>query len=279
MLEDWRQWLKSVRRCCHDTCNQRMAAIYSLLQYIGSRDVQYAHLYLSATDNIKPLRSDKRKVNGMSRAAVKAIFSVPDPTTRIGLRDLVLIMLNYGIAARIDEVLSLKIRDLRLETDNPYATVFGKGGKYRSIYLQADLVRWLKKYLYVFHGTTPRSDDFLFCSPCKGVRGKLTQAAVDKRLKIIAKTANEKCPDVPLNLHSHLWRHSMACHWREDNINIVEIKELLGHSSLQSTMIYQDVTEKQKLDAIETLGDTVTKGMTKKWKLDANKDLLTYLGL
>ena len=58
----------------------------------------------------------------------------------------------------------------------------------------------------------------------------------------------------------------MACHWREDNINIVEIKELMGHESLQSTMIYQDVTEKQKLEAIESLGNTITKQMEKKWK-------------
>ena len=71
----------------------------------------------------------------------------------------------------------------------------------------------------------------------------------------------------------------MACHWREDNINIVEIKELLGHRSLQSTMIYQDVTEQQKLDAIETLGDTITKTMEKKWKQPTNKDLLAMLGL
>ena len=107
----------------------------------------------------------------------------------------------------------------------------------------------------------------------------LTQPAVDKRLKMYAKRAHEKCSDVPLNLHSHLWRHSMACHWREDNINIVEIKELLGHKSLQSTMVYQDVTEQQKKEAINTLEDTITKAMPKKWKAAANKDLLAYLGL
>lgn len=71
----------------------------------------------------------------------------------------------------------------------------------------------------------------------------------------------------------------MACHWREDNINIVEIKELLGHKCLQSTMVCQDVTEQQKKEAVNTLEDTITKAMLKKWKSADNKDLIAYLGL
>lgn len=279
MIESWRRWLREERGCSNDTCNQRMAAIRSLLQFIGSRAVQYAGLHVAVNEYIKPLRTDKRKVNGMSREAVKAILAAPDPKTRLGLRDITLMMLCYGAAARINEVLSLKISCLHLDVKNPFVTVFGKGGSYRSIYLQEQLVCWLRRYISVFHNDRASPDDYLFYSPCKGIRGKLTQPAVAKRLRLHAAKAHEKCPDVPLDLHSHLWRHSMACHWREDNINIVEIKELLGHSSLQSTMIYQDVTDKQKLDAIETLGDTVTESMTKKWKTSTNKDLLSMLGL
>lgn len=278
-VEEWRRWLKDERGCGNDTCNQRLAAIRSLLRFIGSRAVQYASLYISVNEHVKPLRADRTKVNGMSREAVKAILAAPDPNTRLGLRDIALMMMCYGVAARINEVLSLRINCLHLDVSNPFVTVYGKGGAYRSIYLQEQLVCWLRRYLSVFHGDNPSPDDYLFYSPCKGIRGKLTQPAVAKRLRQHALKAHEKCPEVPLNLHSHLWRHSMACHWREDHINIVEIKELLGHRSLQSTMVYQDVTEKQKLDAIETLGDTVTKAMIKKWKLPSNKDLLTMLGL
>ena len=130
-----------------------------------------------------------------------------------------------------------------------------------------------------FHGVQPKPDDYLFYSPCHGIKGKLTQPAISKRLRIYAKIAHDTCDEVPLDLHSHVWRHSMACHWREDNINIVEIKELLGHASLQSTMIYQDVTEEQKRAAIETLEDTVTKAMTKKWKLPENKGIAAMFGV
>jgi hypothetical protein len=44
-------------------------------------------------------------------------------------------------------------------------------------------------------------------------------------------------------------------------------------------MVYQDVTEQQKKEAINTLEDTVTKAMPKKWKATVNKDLIAFLGL
>lgn len=278
-LNEWQIWLKQVRGVCNGTCNNRMAAVKSLLEYIGGRDPAYSYLYIRAYEHIRPLREPKRKVSGMTREAVQAIFAVPDTATRIGLRDLVLMMLSYGVAARIDEILSLKVSDIHLEAKDPFVILHGKGGRIRSIYLQKRLVEWLERYLKLFHKPNPKPDDFLFYSPCHGIRGKLTQPAISKRLTLYAKKAHERCEEVPLDLHSHLWRHSMACHWREDNINIVEIKELMGHSSLQSTMVYQDVTEEQKKAAIETLEDTVTKSMRKKWKLPDNKGLAAMFGI
>lgn len=278
-LNEWRMWLKSERGVGNGTCNSRMAAIKSLLEYIGGRDMAYSYLYIRASEHIRPLKEAGKRITGMSRNAVQAIFSVPDTTTRIGLRDLVLMMLSYGVAARVDEILSLTLRDVHLESKDPFVVLHGKGGKIRSIYLQEGLVEWLNRYLKLFHGVTPVPEDLLFYSPCHGIRGKLTQAAISKRLKIYANKAHENCGEVPLGLHSHLWRHSMACHWREDNINIVEIKELMGHSSLQSTMVYQDITEEQKRAAIETLEDTVTKSMSKKWKMPETKGLAAMFGI
>ena len=140
----------------------------------------------------------------------------------------------------------MQIIDVHLKVMDPFVILHGKAGRIRSIYLQKRLVDWLERYLKSFHESSPKPDNCLFYSPCHGIRAKLTQPAVSKLLKLYAKIAHGRCEEVPLDLHSHLWRHSMACHWRENNINIVEIKELMWNSSLQSTMIYQDVIEEQK---------------------------------
>lgn len=60
--------------------------------------------------------------------------------------------LEYGTATRIDEVLSLKIRQINLKADKPYITVIGKGSKIRSAYLMSGLVTTLKKTLVHFIG-------------------------------------------------------------------------------------------------------------------------------
>ena len=137
----------------------------------------------------------------MSRSAIQAIFAVPDTKTRIGLRNLVLMMLSYGIAARIDEILSLKIIDVHLGAKDPFVILHGKGGRIRSIYLQKLLLEWLERYLKLFHKPTPKPDDFLFYSPWHGTRAKLTQPAISKRLKLYTKIAHERCGEVSLDLH------------------------------------------------------------------------------
>ncbi len=280
VLTQWMAWIKEKRHVSTATCNVRMAAIKGLIKYISIQMPEYAYIYMEISEHIKPMRKAKRIVHAMTRDAVKAVFSIPDTATKIGLRDLTLMMLSYGTAARINEILSLTVKDVMIDNvKNPYVTLCGKGGGFRSIYLHDSLVKWLRLYLRTFHGERPDRNALLFYSPCRGGMGKLTQPAIAKRLKLYAVKAHEACPDVPLNLHSHLWRHSMATHWREDNINIVEIKELLGHRSLSTTMIYEDVTEEQKRNAIDTLEDVITKSQDKKWKKVQNMELLALVGL
>ena len=125
----------------------------------------------------------------------------------------------------------------------------------------------------VFHEAKPDPNEYLFYSSWHGQKSKLSQEAIRKRLKIYASKAHEACSDVPLDLHSHQWRHAKACHWLEDGINIVEISKLLGHESIETTMVYQDITTEQHMRALATLEDEATSAIPKKWKLKKNKGL------
>jgi site-specific recombinase XerD len=140
------------------------------------------------------------------------------------------------------------------------------------------LVEIIQKYMKVFHVAKPNPDDYLFYSSWHGQKSKLSQEAIRKRLKIYASKAHEICNDVPLNLHSHQWRHAKACHWLEDGINIVEISKLLGHESIETTMVYQDITTEQQMRALATLEDEATSTIPKKWKLEKNKGLSDIFG-
>ncbi len=172
----------------------------------------------------------------------------------------------YSTAARVGEILSLKIEQLHLDGQKPNITIVGKGSKIRTMYLLSKTVSHLKKYIKEFHGNTPDKDAYVFYSRNTGLYGKMSQTAVNKQLKKHAKAAHKICDEVPWDLHAHQLRHAKASHWLEDGMNIVQISFLLGHEQLQTTMVYIDITTEQELKAIQTLEDENDKKVSKKWK-------------
>jgi site-specific recombinase XerD len=202
----------------------------------------------------------------MSKKAVQVLLSVPDLSRKTGRRDLSLMIIIYSTAARLDEILSLKTKQLHLDVEKPNITVIGKGSKIRTMYLLPKAVAHLKKYLKEFHGDTPSPEAYVFYSRNTGSHGKMSQTAVNKQLKKHARAAHEMCNEVPRDLHAHQLRHAKASHWLEDGMNIVQISFLLGHEQLQTTMVYMDITIEQELKALATLEDEKDKKVSKKWK-------------
>lgn len=276
-IEEWILWLKQERGCSPQTCNIRLTALRGFLKYLADRDISYLSTYQSAT-LIPRQKVVREKVTGISKDAVKALMSVPDVSTKTGQRDLVLLIILYCTAARIDEILSMKINQLHLETDKPYITVVGKGRKVRTLYILPKGTAHLKKYMEVFHSANPNPDAFVFYSRNKGIFGKMTPESVNKQLKKNAAIAYEICKEVPLNLHAHQIRHAKASHWLEDGMNMVQISFLLGHANLHTTMVYLDITTEQESKALATLEDENQRNISKKWKSESD-NLTAFLGL
>lgn len=265
VIERWLIWLKDMRGCSPETCNNRLGSLRAFLNYLGSRKPEYLYLFHEST-MIPLMKVQKKKICGLTKTAVKALLDCPDTKTRTGKRDLVLMVVLYGTAARIDELLSMKNGQLHLGGDRPYATIIGKGNKIRTLYLLPKAVAHIKKYLTEFHGEKPDPEAYLFYSRNTGLYGKLTQPAVAKMLKKYAGKAHQSCPDVPLDLHAHQFRHAKSSHWLEDGMNVVQISFLLGHENLQTTMKYLDVTLEDEAKALATLEDEKDKQVSPKWK-------------
>ena len=265
IIEEWLQWLMELRGCSPETCNNRLASLRAFLKYLGSREILLLYLSEDAT-RIPRKKEIHKKIKGMSKKAVQVLLSVPDLSTKAGRRDLALMIIIYSTAARIDEILSLKTKQLHLDAEKPNATIIGKGSKIRTLYLLPKAVAHLKKYLKEIHGDTPNPEAYVFYSRNTGVYGKLSQTAVNKQLKKHARAAHELCNEVPPDLHAHQLRHAKATHWLEDGMNIVQISFLLGHEQLQTTMVYMDITLEQELKALATLEDENDKKISKKWK-------------
>jgi len=264
-IKEWLAWLSETRSCKSQSCNARFAAIRSFLKYAGEANIKYRHLYLEACC-IPRLKESKRQVEAISKEAMKVLLQMPNPSSNTGFRDVVLFSLLYGTAARIDEVLSLKLKSLHLDSARAYAVIVGKGDKMRTLFIQKILANNIRLYIRKFHGEVPNPNSYLFFSRVGGIESKLTQPAVNKRLKQYAKAANAICKDVPLDMHAHVFRHSCATHWLEDGMNIVQVSKLLGHASIATTMAYLSITIDMKTKAVMQLEDEQTRKLPKQWK-------------
>ena len=266
-IEEWLAWLMEGRSCSPETCNCRLASLRAFLKYLGRRDVAYLHL-TQAASQIDRKKVYAKKVSGMSKKAVAALMEAPDSSTKAGRRDIALMVVMYSTAARLDEILSMKIDQLHLDADKPNITVIGKRGKIRTLYLLPKATAHLRAYIKDAHGIAPNPSSFVFYSRNVGPTGQMCQNAVNKQLRKHAITARRSCKEVPAKIHAHKLRHAKASHWLADGMNIVQISFLLGHEQLQTTMVYLDITTEQEAKALATLEDENDKSEPKKWRSD-----------
>lgn len=263
----WITWLKE-KGNSNATCDIRLSSLRVFLKYLIQQDIKYLYLYTQATE-IKRNNKSKPEIEGISREGIKALMAAPDQSTTVGRRDLVFITIMYCTACRLDELLSLKLKNIHLDVKTPYVTFIGKGSKVRSIPLLPKASQHLKKYIEIVFGKDRDPEAYLFYSKVKGKYFKMSETGAEKLITKNALIAREKCDGIPENLHPHQLRHSRATHWLEDGMNIVQISSLLGHSSIETTMIYLGVSLEMKKEAMATLEGENSKTIDRKWK---NKD-------
>ncbi len=242
LILSFMEQLKSDTDCAASTYNSRLAAIRAFMEYAAGRDIA-----LAATLE-KPV--DSHIVEFMSMETVTAIVEQTDASTAKGLRDRVFIILLYDTGARVQEMLDIRLCDLQFGS-TPKVTLHGKGRKTRAVPLMARTVQHLRKYLSEFHsGELLSSDMPLFYSVRSGMKNKLTDRLIRYMLQKYGQMARTVCQDVPENVHPHLFRHSRAMHLYQEGMDLTLISQWLGHSQLETTLIYAYADTEQKRKAI-----------------------------
>lgn len=161
----------------------------------------------------------------LNRSELRALFAAPKL-----LKHRVLLTLIYSAGLRSKEVINLKIADIDFERK----TIHIRRSKYnkdRIVPLSDNMAIGLHKYLqiehpqvWLFNGQAPESH-----YAAKGIAWVMREA--------LKKTGIAK----EVSIHS--LRHSYATHLLEDGLNIVTVKELLGHAYVDTTMIYLHIAQ------------------------------------
>lgn len=249
-IEEWIAALRTGNGNSKSTCDLRLSCIRSLLKYLSSRNAIYLPRYLDACDIRKLERGHPRKVEGISKKAMKALFSVMRGSGRTEYRDRVLFTLMYDTAARVSEALGIKVADLILDCDTPYVVINGKGDKQRPLVFSPETTALLKAYITYAHGNSPKRESYLFFSRVNGRKCPLDTDAVNARLKVYAAKANRICPEVPQTMHTHQIRHSACTHWYQDGIGLAKISRYIGHESIETTRLYLGISREELAEAM-----------------------------
>jgi len=174
----------------------------------------------------------------LSDEEVTRLLESPPTDTVLGLRDRALLTLIYGTGIRASECASLREGDVDLR--ERAIRVTGKGGHERVIPLNDQIVEVLGIYRTA-RGVLKEEDPF-FRSRMKK---PLSRGAVFERVRKYAQRAK-----IPKRVSPHTLRHTFATHLLKADVNLVTIRDLLGHRQITSTQIYLHVTADDLRDAI-----------------------------
>jgi len=247
-------WLQNNRHCGNTTRNQRLAAIRAFFKYMQYEDVQRLEQWQEIL-SIKFKKTQSQVVNFLSLEGVKLLLAQIPANTKIGSRDLSMIALLYDSGARVQELIDLTPSSLNLNKPC-YVTLLGKGNKKRIVPLQDAQVVLLKNYLTANNLDKPAYNQRPLFVNNRG--GKLTNAGITYILTQYANNARKIKPElIPVRISPHSLRHSKAMHLLQAGTNLIVIRDVLGHVSIQTTEIYARADSKQKREALETAYENI----------------------
>ncbi len=230
------------RNYATSTVARKIAAVKSFFHFLKAHGFTLS----DPTDNLDSPRVNKYLPKAISANEMQALLKQPaSHGGPEGPRDLAMLGLLYSTGMRVTELVTLNLDDADL-TGNKISCS-GKGTRKRFIPLRPEQKKILEDYLA---GARPilvgKNDETALFVNHRGHR--LTRQGFWLILKAYAEQAGIA------GITPHTLRHSFAAHMLGDGENLRRVQELLGHASISTTQIYNQVNANNKrLDSRRTL--------------------------
>ncbi len=268
---DFLEWLEFEKNNSISTRNLRLAAVHSFFRYVQTEDPTQIFNFQKVI-SIPIKKAPKTAVDYLTPDAMKILLAQPDKYTRKGRRDLTLMSTLYDSGARVQELIDLKVSDVILTTQ-PVIILNGKGNKIRRVPLMNNTKVLLEKYIHENYLYESWKSDYplFFNNQCN----KLTRKGVAYIISKYIPSARLESTQVPKRLKPHQFRHSKAMHLLQAGVNLIYIRDFLGHVDLKTTEIYARHDTEAKRKAIEKAFPNIVDKNLPEWNED--KSLLTWL--
>ena len=209
------------RKISNRTLDSRRTVVCSFLGWCAAE----GYISKNPAINITPIKYERKERVPLTDIQLEKVRNACST-----LRETAMVEVLYSSGCRVTELARLNISDVNFDTRE--IKLFGKGDKHRTSYLSAKAIVALQAYL------TSRTDDCeaLFVSTKKPIKRMQKNG-----LEAIIRKLGKKC-EMPF-LHPHLFRHTVATDCLKRGMDVTALQKMLGHRSLETTMIYAKVSD------------------------------------
>lgn len=228
------------RNLSRNSVARKISSLRSFYKYLYNNDIVLSNSFKYV---ITP-KKEKRLPRYLGVQELETLFNTPLKTTSLGQRDSVILEVLYASGIRVSELVNIKLSDINF--DKKEIKILGKGKKERLVefgdYCLESINLFIndgRKRILNKHNKT---SEYLIINE----RGdKITTRGVALILDKLVKKASLK-----KHVSPHMIRHSFATHLLNEGCDLLTVKELLGHESLESTAIYTHVSNERLREVI-----------------------------
>jgi site-specific recombinase XerD len=234
-------------RQVHQGASSRSLARYlSALRGFFRFCVDQEHIETNPTETFRSPKLPKRLPIYMVESELRALFSAPDQSTLLGVRDHAVLVVLANTGLRVSELVGLTLDNVDL--DRGVLRVFGKGRKERLVPTNDAVKAVLSGWLQVRPVSESKS---VFVGTEQASRGKPLGV---RGVQLLMKKHGLKANIPRERLTPHKLRHTFATLLHMNDVDIIEIQALLGHANISSTQIYTHTDAGRLRSAVDKLG-------------------------
>ena len=268
------EWLEQNRSVAIATRNQRLAALKSFALFVRYERPEY----LAQTDDVRKIKIKKGQQKEISYLKPEGINLLLGQINRAtGQRDYAMFFLMYTTGIRVSELIQINGRDVSMNHPR-HLVIHGKGGKKRHVPMIKQLGKVLAEYTSKTGVFLPHNLERPLFTNHSG--NQFTRQGINHLLRKYANMARSLNPSlIPADTSPHKLRHSTAMALVDGGTELIVVRDLLGHASVQTTEIYAKLSNHRKREAIEGVSQKIVDPEEPLWEVNASlKEWLMNIG-
>ena len=210
--------------------SRELSTLRSFYNYLLKKNIITTNYFIS----IKNPKKDNSLPKFVKDNDIDKMFEIPNTRTWIGMRNLLIIRMLYATGVRVSELVNIKLKDINKSERT--IRILGKGSKERIVVYGIHTKDALEDYLNRGRRQIDiHNSEYLFLNKDGN---KLSDRYVRKIIDEIIAAAS-----ITMHVSPHMLRHTFATSMLNNGADLVSVKDLLGHESLNTTSIYTHVSD------------------------------------